>query len=99
MKDQAAAFCCALNFAQRAFCAAAILRRAEADNGFLLTATGLGPADDEVPACFFRCAHLARCASEMRLRAAAESERPERLLVAPPLVLVRPDNPSITEIA
>ena len=72
-------------------------RRADADKGFLL-GTARGPAEDSDPACFFLSAQRARCASEIRLRAAADSERPRR----EPFdarVLVRPDSPSITEIA
>ena len=66
-------FCCALTLAQRAFCAAAILRRAAAD-----TTRGRDLLGDVCALAALTLAHRARCAAAIRRRAAGDN-----LLVAP----------------
>jgi hypothetical protein len=86
------AFFAALTFAHRARCAAAILRRADADIVRLIG----DPLFVFPPAGFDPCrtfAHLAFCARAIRFRAAADKMRPG----PPPLAEVpepwRPSNP------
>jgi hypothetical protein len=91
----AAFFCCALTFAQRALCAAAIFLRADADMVRLAGAElDVFPADADCD-CFLTLAHRAFCANAIFRREAADIIRFGRLVS--PMVPV-PFKASIAEI-
>jgi hypothetical protein len=86
------------NFAHRARCATAILRRAAAD---IVCFAGAVLIPFPAAACdsFLTFAHLALCAAAIRFRAAAEMARPGRALFWAGIEPFCPTKSSMTEIA